>query len=358
MRHFVIVTRRFALRPLLMVILGLPLAAAGFPSPGLDLPGALNQPMLDQPMVHDLLHSFGWMERRFYWPSEILPEADVPVEVAAPANLPAPANFPAPIDAPQPTVPAVHILAHDLLQAFGWTARPFCWPAEVLVPAIPPVDSPPVPAPIEQALLPSFHIVIDAGHGGNDLGAVGPHGLMEKDVVLDIALRVARLLQEGLNATTELTRSGDQYLTLAHRIRLANRHQADLFLSIHANSSPSTTAAGTETYFFDAPNTTMNSGTLARVVESSIAALSTQSNRSALDRGVKRAPFIVLTGASMPAVLAEVGFISNADEEANLRTPEYRQSIAESLYTGLARYIKSINYQSSLYKAGPDAASE
>src|SRR6185312_11259176 len=220
-------------------------------------------------------------------------------------------------------------------------------------------------------------IVIDAGHGGHDDGTIGPHGILEKDVVLDVALRLSKLVQQRLGAEVVLTRSGDTFIPLHERTAIANAQHADLFLSIHANSSPAPEVGGTETFFLNFTNSpdalnvaarenagsdktvgelkdliqtiTLNdkieeSRTFAQDVQNAIHAQAARSNPEAHNRGVKRAPFVVLIGASMPSVLAEIGFLSNSRDASNLGKPEYRQKIAEALYKGLAQYAQSLSH--------------
>jgi len=220
-------------------------------------------------------------------------------------------------------------------------------------------------------------IVIDAGHGGHDTGTIGPHGLLEKDIVLDVALRLSKLVQEKLGAEVILTRSDDTFIPLHERTQIANDHKADLFLSIHANSSPSPEVAGTETFFLNFTSSsgaidvaarenagadksvgelkdliqsiTLNdkiteSQTFAQTVETSLYSQVSKTNASAHNRGVKRAPFVVLIGASMPSVLSEIGFLTNDRDEKNLGKPEYRQKIAEALYKGVAGYSQSLSH--------------
>ena len=215
------------------------------------------------------------------------------------------------------------------------------------------------------------------GHGGTDNGAVGPHGIREKDVALDISLRLADIARARLGLEVFLTRSDDILLPLQNRTVIANDNKADLFISIHANSSPYPAVAGTETYYLNltasAPAMELaareNAGssrtvgelqdllrsiTLSeKVEESSILAgdiekvlgdQSVHANSRAQDRGVKRAPFVVLIGASMPSVLAEVGFLTNSRDEANLSKPEYRQKVAEALFRGIAQYNQSLGH--------------
>jgi N-acetylmuramoyl-L-alanine amidase len=220
-------------------------------------------------------------------------------------------------------------------------------------------------------------IVIDAGHGGHDDGTIGPHGVVEKDVVLDIALRLSKLVQDRMGAEVILTRSDDTFIPLHERTAIANDHKSDLFLSIHANSSPAPEVAGTETFYLNFSSSpgaidvaarenagsdknvgelkdliqsiTLNdkieeSRTFAQDVETSIQNQAVRSNAEAKNRGVKQAPFVVLIGASMPSILAEVGFLTNKRDESNLGKPEYRQKIAEALYKGLAHYSESLSH--------------
>ena len=220
-------------------------------------------------------------------------------------------------------------------------------------------------------------IVIDAGHGGHDEGTSGSHGILEKDVVLDVALRLSKLVQTRMGADVVLTRSDDTFIPLHERTVIANERKADLFLSIHANSSPAPAVAGTETFFLNFTNSpgamavaarenagseqsvgelrdliqkiTINdkiaeSETFAQAIEVAIAGLAARSNTAAKDRGVKRAPFVVLIGAGMPSVLAEIGFLTNLRDESNLGKPEYRQKVAEALFKGLNQYAQSLSH--------------
>jgi N-acetylmuramoyl-L-alanine amidase len=220
-------------------------------------------------------------------------------------------------------------------------------------------------------------IVIDAGHGGHDDGTIGPNGVIEKDVVLDVALRLSRLVQDRMGAEVILTRSDDTFIPLHERTAIANERKADLFLSIHANSSPAPEVAGTETFYLNLTaspgamsvaarenagadksvgdlkdliqSITLNdkveeSQTFAETIQTSIQSQAARSNAAARNRGVKRAPFVVLIGASMPSVLAEIGFLSNARDESNLGKPEYRQKVAEALYKGLFQYSQSLSH--------------
>jgi N-acetylmuramoyl-L-alanine amidase len=219
-------------------------------------------------------------------------------------------------------------------------------------------------------------IVIDPGHGGHDSGTIGVDGLEEKDVVLDVALRLGKLLHERLGAEIIYTRSDDTFIPLETRTAIANKAQADLFLSIHANSSSDATARGVETYYLNFTSTPDALETAARenaVSTQSIHELSdlvkkialkdkidesrefasdvqqglysglTRGNAGLKNRGVKKAPFVVLIGANMPSVLAEISFVTNPRDANELRQPEYRERVAESLYKGVARYEAGLN---------------
>lgn len=213
-------------------------------------------------------------------------------------------------------------------------------------------------------------IVIDPGHGGQDFGATGPTGLNEKDVTLDVSLRLAELLSKRLGAEVVLLRNDDTAISPERRTAMANEAKADLFLSIHANSSSAASAAGIETFYLslnasqgaadvaarenassqrsvhEMPGLLEKIALNAKVSESREFAARMQralvDSLKSYDRGVKRAPFIVLIGAEMPAILAEVGFISNPRDEARMKQPAERQKIAESLFKGIASYAASL----------------
>lgn len=219
-------------------------------------------------------------------------------------------------------------------------------------------------------------IVIDAGHGGHDTGTIGPDGLMEKDVVLDVALRLGRVLETRLGADVIYTRDDDTFVPLETRTAIANEHQADLFISIHANSSSDPDARGVETYYLNftsdpdalevaarenavsqrsifqlqdlVKKITLKdkideSRELATDVQESLYTGLAGRHSTLRDRGVKKAPFVVLIGANMPSILAEISFLSNPTDEARLETPEYRQKIAEALYKGIAKYAGGLS---------------
>jgi len=230
-------------------------------------------------------------------------------------------------------------------------------------------------------------VVIDPGHGGHDAGSTGATGLVEKDVTLDVARRLATLLETSLGSEVILTRSEDVYVSPEQRTAIANRHHADLFISIHANSSTLRTASGVETYYLNfttsaealevaarenasSERSVSDLGDLVKKialkdkldesrefagkVQQTLYAGSVKAGSRTKDRGVRKAPFIVLIGAGMPSVLTEIGFLSNPKEEALLRKPEYRQKIAEALCRGVARYTGTLSHF-SMAQAGLNA---
>ena len=219
-------------------------------------------------------------------------------------------------------------------------------------------------------------IVIDPGHGGHDTGTIGPAGLLEKDLVVDVGRRLGKLLDNRLGAEVVYTRRDDTFIPLETRTAIANQEKADLFVSIHANSSRDSNARGVETYYLNFTSSPDALEVAARenaVSEKSIYELGDLVKKIALkekieeshefatnvqqalhsglaaknsgirDRGVKKAPFIVLIGANMPSILAEISFVSNPTDERKLQTPEYRQRIAESLYRGIAKYASGLS---------------
>jgi N-acetylmuramoyl-L-alanine amidase len=218
-------------------------------------------------------------------------------------------------------------------------------------------------------------IVIDPGHGGHDTGTIGPNGLLEKELVLDVSRRLGKLLSARLGAQVIYTRRDDTFIPLETRTSIANQEQADLFVSVHANSSHDPDARGVETYYLNFTSSPEALEVAARenaASDKSIHELQDLVKKIALkekieesrefasdvqgalhtglaiknpgerNRGVKKAPFVVLIGANMPSILAEISFISNPGDERRLRTPEYRQRIAESLYRGISRYVDGL----------------
>jgi len=220
-------------------------------------------------------------------------------------------------------------------------------------------------------------IVIDAGHGGHDTGTIGPTGLMEKDLCLDVALRLGKIIQQRLpGAEVVFTRADDTFIPLEERTHIANDAKADLFISIHANSSRDHAARGIETYYLNLrgsaeamevaarENASSQEGVhelqdlvkriartekideskeFAEDIQDSLAKRVEKSGKSIRNRGVRKAPFVVLIGADMPSILTEISFLSNPADERLLKQPEQRQKMAEGLYQGVASYLQSMN---------------
>jgi N-acetylmuramoyl-L-alanine amidase len=220
-------------------------------------------------------------------------------------------------------------------------------------------------------------IVIDAGHGGHDTGTIGPTGLMEKDLCLDVALRLGKIIEQKLpGANVVYTRSDDTFIPLEERTNIANQAKADLFLSIHANSSRDHAARGIETYYLNLKgsaeamevaareNASSQEGIhelqdmvrkiaktekideskeLAEDIQDSLAKRIQKTSKPVKNRGVRKAPFVVLIGADMPSILTEISFLSNPADEQLLKKPENRQRVAEGLYQGVVSYLESMN---------------
>jgi len=270
-------------------------------------------------------------------PSMALPEITEPIVPLAPSN-----------SAPAKNTPAA------LAQALG--AK---------------IDAKAVKSPISR-------IVIDPGHGGHDTGTISPGGMREKDLVLDVGRRLRAYIKSAYpDVEVIMTRDSDRFVALEERTAIANSRRAELFISIHANASPSPAAAGVETFFLSpdrAPaedlqaaarenaklasntagekreavfasvtvgNRVAESRELARYIQAGLVrGIGAQSPRTAMNRGVKHAPFVVLLGAAMPSVLAEVSFLSNPKDEALLQTGQFRERVAASLFAGLNAYLK------------------
>ena len=256
---------------------------------------------------------------------------------------------------------------------------------------LPPASSPETvntPAAAAQALAakvdaraaqsPIKRIVIDPGHGGHDTGTISPGGMREKELVLDVARRLRAYIKNHYpDVEVIMTRDTDRFVALEERTAIANSRHADLFISVHANASPSRAASGVETFFLSpdrAPaedlqaaarenarlavnktgekpepvfasvtvgNRVAESRELARYIQAGLVrGIGAQSPRTAMNRGVKHAPFVVLLGAAMPSVLAEVSFLSNPKDEALLQTGQFRERVAASLFAGLNAYLK------------------
>jgi N-acetylmuramoyl-L-alanine amidase len=231
-----------------------------------------------------------------------------------------------------------------------------------------------------QAFQPLRTIVIDAGHGGHDSGAVGSGGLQEKDLVLDVTRRVTKLLEDKLDVKVRLSRDSDTFVALRDRTSFANREKADLFVSIHANAHRVVASEGVEVYFLSSEATDSAARQVA-ATENSVAQMEKPANGKAsgradiiksilwdlaqseyqaessrlaetvLDtmtqslkipnRGVKQAGFYVLGGAAMPAILVEIGFVTNPKEEKRLKETRYRDEIARAIVSGLADYKRT-----------------
>jgi N-acetylmuramoyl-L-alanine amidase len=223
-------------------------------------------------------------------------------------------------------------------------------------------------------------VVIDPGHGGSDQGSAGVTGLLEKDLVLDVSKRLGALIEERLGSEVVFTRTSDMFVPLEERTKIANARKADLFISVHANSSPISSVTGVETYYLslttlktsldvaarenatsersvhelrelvqkiamkDKVDESREFATRVQVALSQFSVQHGAKGSTSRDRGVKKAPFIVLIGAAMPSILAEIGFLSNSKEEQNLRKPEYRQKLAEALFKGVSSYADSLSH--------------
>jgi N-acetylmuramoyl-L-alanine amidase len=220
-------------------------------------------------------------------------------------------------------------------------------------------------------------VVIDPGHGGHDEGTQGPKGLLEKDLVLDVATRLGKLIEDRMGAEVIYTRSDDTFVPLEGRTALANDKKADLFLSIHANSSPVPRVTGVETYYLNftdskdaldvasrenasaqksvfelrdiiqrisAHDKAEESRDFASRIQTALFAFSSKTFTTEKNRGVRKAPFVVLIGANMPSVLVEIGFLSNPREEALLNKSDFRQRLAEALFRGLTKYAEGLSH--------------
>jgi N-acetylmuramoyl-L-alanine amidase len=244
----------------------------------------------------------------------------------------------------------------------------------------------------KQAASVKKRIVLDPGHGGHDPGAVGPKNLYEKDVVLDIALKLKKILADDPNLEIFLTRETDVFIPLEQRTTIAISKKADLFLSIHANASPRREARGIETYFLNWTNDEeamkvaarenaislkkmkkMNEGKdllgvmlnslrrdnkrdeslkLANIVQQNMVNSLNRNYSHIVDHGVKQALFYVLFGADMPSVLVEVSFISNPLEEKLLSKDEYRSELAQSIASGINKYMTAIPEGQTVAQSG------
>lgn len=264
---------------------------------------------------------------------------------------------------------------------------PFRTPPGGAVPGSVPPRGPEPPRPTEGLET----VVIDPGHGGDESGAVGPSGLREKDLTLEIARTLRARLRQRLPVKVVLTRDDDSYLPLDTRSAIANQNKADLFVSIHLNSSMGHEARGAETYFLSMEASDSRAAQTAALENSAgegaddealydlqlilwdlaqsyhlsasqrVASLIQQELNGALglrDRGVKQAPFRVLMGAAMPAVLVELGFLSNPDEEAKLRDPRYRADLVDALVRAISRFRAEVTRSAGRLAPAAEPAQE
>jgi len=336
---------------------------------------------LDRPAAYEWRHKEGSNEFSLTL-LDTAPASGVPSTVsvrnphvaAVALTRPTPTTTMVVITAKTPLTPHLFILDH---------------PDRVVVDLFPPVaasrepaaatTTPPPAAILTKAVPPRTvrTIVIDPGHGGKDPGAIGRGGLKEKDVVLDIARRLKKLLERQGHRII-MTRTDDTFIPLSDRTQLANSRTADLFVSIHANANPNRSTKGVQVYLLGKATDAEARATASRengdddkhlsdldqifndmaldfrinhsitlAYQTHDAFLRTVGKRySVVDLGVKRAPFYVLMNSTMPGILAEVSFISNPQEEARLKRAAYRQSIAEALARGIQRYLAESSIES------------
>ncbi|HMD85932.1 MAG TPA: N-acetylmuramoyl-L-alanine amidase [Terriglobia bacterium] len=233
-------------------------------------------------------------------------------------------------------------------------------------------------------------IVIDPGHGGHDTGTIGPTGLEEKEVVLDVGLKLKKLLEQNTGCEVVMTRSDDTFIPLEERTAIANEKSADVFVSIHANASRDMSARGIETYYLNfttspdalevaaRENATSQeavhqlqdlikkiamtekieeSQDFARQVQREVYTRVTKVSGAQRDRGTKKAPFVVLIGANMPSVLAEISFLTNPHDERLLKRSDYREKIAYALYEGILGYVKNLGEVRTVQRVASDQTS-
>jgi N-acetylmuramoyl-L-alanine amidase len=274
---------------------------------------------------------------------------------------------------PTTTAPAPKVLPEPSKTSLTHKIRP-----DLVQPVAAPLPTRDGQSTLTRALgLKINRIVIDAGHGGHDTGTIGPTGMMEKDLCLDVALRLGKLIEQKLpGADVVYTRSDDTFIPLEERTHIANEAKADLFISIHANSSPDHGARGVETYYLNLKgspeamevaareNAVSDEGIhdledvvkkiartekideskeFAEDVQDSLAKRIQRTAKPVRNRGVRKAPFVVLIGADMPSILTEISFLSNPSDEALLKKPEHRQHIAEGVFQGVSDYLQSLN---------------
>jgi N-acetylmuramoyl-L-alanine amidase len=313
--------------------------------------------------------------RRKGAPSPAAAVAAPPVVAAAPPSAVLKTE-PKPV-APPPPAPSVPVTAGNVLPPLP--SRPVA-PPTLPAPAVPSANSNGQFSLARQLGLGVSRIVLDPGHGGHDPGVRG-NGLSESELVLDVSLRLKKLLENQPAMDVVMTRESDVFIPLEQRTAIANREGADLFLSIHANASRNVKAGGVETYFLNfaanpeaeavaarensASGQTMHrlpdivraitlnnkideSRDFADTVQKSMVRSLSAKNRNLQDRGVKQAPFVVLIGAGMPSVLAEISFVTQKQEGTLLKTSAYRQQIAEALFDAIVKYQKSLKTKTTI----------
>jgi N-acetylmuramoyl-L-alanine amidase len=312
------------------------------------------------------------------------PKKFEPPPERASTSLTPPANLPA----PPPVRPSIQRPAPQPTTGSEMAAAKIPVPSPDLSAPKPPVEPGKAASPAKRSSsgnssltralgLKVGRILLDAGHGGHDTGSIGVTGLLEKDLVLDVTRRLGELIEKNLGAEVIYTRSDDTFVPLEGRAEMANAKKADLFLSIHANSSPLRYVSGTDAYYLSFTTSRAalevasreNAGSQRSVheleeilqkialkekvdesrefalkVQSALTVFHSKTTSRPRDRGIKKAPFVVLIGAQMPSVLAEIGFLSNAREESLLKQGDHRQRIAEALYKGLSQYAGTLSH--------------
>jgi len=280
------------------------------------------------------------------------------------------ADGPAPVAEPPKAAPKPAAPVASVKKALDKAPDKPVEPAKIITPAKAPNAG--TRSLVRSLGLKLSRVVIDAGHGGHDTGSIGPGGFAEKELVLDVAQRLRDMIEMELGAEVVMTRTDDTFVPLESRTAIANQQEADLFISIHANSSRVKSVRGVETYFLNFTSSREALETASRenaASERSIHELQDLVKKimlrdkvdesrelaqkiqhalagrkgSGMDRGVKQAPFVVLIGANMPSILAEICFISNPQEEKLVKAPASRQAIAESLFEGVRSYAESLS---------------
>lgn len=345
-------------------------------------------------LVFDLARAVKYTQHRIEDPDQVVVDLKNAALSKAAKHAVEDDGFPAEIDVKQTQSQVVRVII-DMEGVTGFKLRALTKPNRLVMDYFHKSDSaapasrskitlPPVVRQItdaeRKARLDIETIVLDPGHGGKDSGAIGRSGLMEKDAVLDVALRLGKLLRERLGKNVLLTRDKDEFIELDDRAKFANRHKADLFVSIHINSHTKSSARGLEMYHFGIASdrramevaarengNTINHArdfvdmikadlVLSKRIEESqnlawetkLAVVNVVGPQYGLDdHGVKTAPFYVLRYTAMPSILAELSFISNPVDEKRLRMPVFRQKMAEGLYEGIRNYLNSVQVASA-----------